>query len=107
MNDIAVLLLSGLAGLVLGAFFFGGLWWSLAKGLTSSHPGLWQFTSLMVRMGLTLVGFYAVGGGQWQRLVSCGLGFVIARIVVVRLASVLGAPPSDMSHGGRRASQPR
>ncbi len=106
MNDTASLFLSGLAGLLLGAFFFGGLWWTLVKGLTSSHPALWQFTSLMVRMGLTLAGFYAVGGGHWQRLVSCGFGFVIARFVVVRLAGALDASPSDSSRGGQRASEP-
>lgn len=107
MNDTAILFLSGLAGLLLGAFFFGGLWWSLIKGLHSSRPGLWQFTSLMVRMGVTLAGFYAVGGGQWQRLMSCGLGFVIARFLVVRMAGVSDASPSGSSQGGQRASQPR
>lgn len=107
MNDMVILFLSGLAGLLLGVFFFGGLWWSLIKGLTSSHPALWQFGSLMVRTGLTLAGFYAVGGGQWQRLLSCGLGFLIARILVVRLARAPDASPSDLSRGGQRASEPR
>ncbi len=103
MNDMAPLFLAGLAGLFLGTFFFGGLWWSLAKGLTSSHPGLWLFTSLMVRMGLTLAGFYAVGGGQWQRLVACGLGFVIARFVVMRYAGALTPSTAD---GGQHAPHP-
>ncbi|MEO6250397.1 MAG: ATP synthase subunit I [Luteimonas sp.] len=103
MNDMAPLFLAGLAGLFLGTFFFGGLWWSLAKGLTSSHPGLWLFTSLMVRMGLTLAGFYAVGGGQWQRLVACGLGFVIARFVVMRFAGALNPSTAD---GGQHAPHP-
>lgn len=107
MNDVASLFLSGLAGLLLGAFFFGGLWWSLIKGLTSNHPALWQFGSLLARTSLTLTGFYAVGGGHWQRLLSCGLGFLIARILVVRLAREPDASPSDLSRGGQRASEPR
>ncbi len=100
MNDMATLFLAGLAGLLLGAFFFGGLRWTLGKGLTSSHPALWLFSSLMLRMGLTLAGFYVVGGGQWQRFAACGLGFVIARFVVMRFAGALNPSTAD---GGRHA----
>lgn len=103
MNDITILFLAGLAGLLLGAFFFGGLWWTLGKGLTSSHPALWLFTSLMLRMGLTLAGFYAAGGGQWQRLAACGFGFVIARFAMMRLTGALKPSPID---GGQHAPHP-
>ena len=36
-------------------------------------------------MGLVLVGFYVVAGGQADRLVLCLLGFVIARMIVTRM----------------------
>ena len=98
-HDTPALLMAGIAGLALGAFFFGGLWWTVLKSLSSRQPGLWQFTSLMVRMGLTLVGFYLVGGGQWQRLLACLLGFVVARLLVVRLTGM-------QTQGGDRAPQP-
>ena len=104
MNDITPLLLAGFAGLVLGAFFFGGLWWSLIKGLNSKRPGLWVFSSLMLRMGVTLVGFYAVGGGQWQRLLACGLGFFIARFLVIRILGARSMSAPELSEGGQRAS---
>jgi len=38
-----------------------------------------------MRMSLVLVGFYFVGHGNWQRMLFCLLGFVMARIVVDRL----------------------
>jgi len=32
-----------------------------------------------------LSGFYAVAGGHWERMLTCLLGFVVARAVVMRL----------------------
>ncbi len=106
MNDTTAMLLAGLAGLGLGCFFFGGLWWTALKSARSNHPGMLHLTSLMVRMGMTLAGFYAVGGGHWQRIVSCLVGFVIARLLVVRLTDTSTAHEAPSSDGGRRASQP-
>ena len=85
MNDPLPLLLAGAAGLVLGAIFFGGLWWTVRKGLTARQPALWFLGSMLLRMGIVLAGFYFAGGGQWQRLLVCLLGFVIARFLVMRL----------------------
>ena len=39
MSDILALTLALLAGVLLGAFFFGGLWWTVQKGVTSETPG--------------------------------------------------------------------
>ncbi len=49
------------AGLLLGAFFFGGLWWTVTRGVSSQRPALWFFASMLLRMSLTLAGFYFVG----------------------------------------------
>jgi F1F0 ATPase subunit 2 len=80
-----ILTLAWLAGLLLGAIFFGGLWWTVRRGLASPRPARWFFASLLVRMSVVLAGFYLVSGGQWKRLVSCLIGFVIARLVVTWL----------------------
>ena len=50
MNDILVLAPPLAAGLLLGAFFFGGLWWTVIKGVSSPRPALWFFTSMLLRM---------------------------------------------------------
>lgn len=85
MNEIIVIALAGLAGTVLGALFFAGLWWTLRRGLASSRPALWFFTSLLLRLSLTLAGFYWVAGDDWRRLLACLLGFLLARLLVTRL----------------------
>src|SRR5271170_2905822 len=85
MNETLALVLDFAAGGVIGAIFFGGLWWTVRKGVSSKQPALWFLGSLLLRMGLVLVGFYFVGRGSWQRLVACLLGFIIARFIVMRL----------------------
>jgi len=64
MNDVSVLAPPLAAGLLLGAFFFGGLWWTVTNGVSSPRPALWFFTSMLLRMNVTLAGFYFVGGGM-------------------------------------------
>ncbi|WP_372661060.1 ATP synthase subunit I, partial [Hydrogenophaga sp.] len=61
--------------------------------LASPRPALWFLGSLLLRTGVALTGFYLVGGGHWQRLLACLVGFVLARLLVTRLtrASTTGA----------------
>lgn len=79
------LLLAGLAGGALGAFFFGGLWWTVHKRLDSRKAALWVMGSFVVRIAVTVAGFYWVGGAQWPRMLACLIGFIVARQVVMRL----------------------
>jgi F1F0 ATPase subunit 2 len=84
MNDTLSLALAFVAGAFLAVFFFGGLWWTVQKGVTSGTPALWFLGSLLLRTGLILGGFYVAAQGHWSRLAACLLGFVIARVIVVR-----------------------
>ncbi len=84
MSDILALALALFGGALLGTFFFGGLWWTVHKGIVSDWPGLWFLGSLLLRTGVILAGFYLVSQGHWSRLVACIVGFLIARIIVVR-----------------------
>jgi F1F0 ATPase subunit 2 len=87
MSDLLALALALFAGALLGTFFFGGLWWTVQKGVVSDRPALWFLGSLLLRTGLILAGFYFVSQGHWSRLVACLVGFLVARIIVVtRLA---------------------
>ena len=86
MNETAMLLVAGGAGVLLGSTFFGGLWWTVRKGLSSQRPALWFLGSMLVRTGIVVAGFYVVSGGRWQRLVACLLGFVVARPLVTQLS---------------------
>lgn len=91
MNDLQNFVLPWVAGVLLGAMFFGGLWWTVRKGLTSNNPALWFLVSPLLRMSVAMGGFYLVAGGQWERLMVCLVGFISARFVVARLTRL----PSD------------
>jgi F1F0 ATPase subunit 2 len=92
MPMIEVLLLTRAlsAGVLLGAIFFGGLWWTVRKGVSSEQPAFWFFGSLLLRMSITLAGFCFVSGGQWEQLLLCLVGFVIGRLVVTWLTRPSG-----------------
>ncbi len=66
MSDLPTLALAFVAGALLGAFFFGGLWWTVQKGVASEQPALWFLGSLLLRTGLILAGFYLVSQGHWS-----------------------------------------
>ncbi len=90
MNDYLQLLLTGLGGLFLGGIFFGGLWWTVRRGMTSRQPVSWFLVSRLVRLGIVMTGFYYLGQGQWERLMVCLTGFIVARILVIRLTRLAG-----------------
>ncbi|QBB71158.1 ATP synthase subunit I [Pseudolysobacter antarcticus] len=79
MSDLLTWALVWSAGVALGAIFFGGLWWTVRRGVLSEHPAVWFLVSVMLRTSLVLGGFYVVADGQWPRLLLCLLGFVMAR----------------------------
>jgi F1F0 ATPase subunit 2 len=53
----------------------------------------WFLGSLLLRTGIVLTGFYFVSGGHWDRLLTCLLGFIIARIIVTRFTGPSFARP--------------
>ena len=95
MDEWLILSLALMAGVLLGAMFFGGLWWTVQKGVSSKQPAIWFFGSLLLRMSTVLAGFYFVSNGHWERLLMCLLGCVIARFIVTRLTG----PPVDDHNG--------
>jgi F1F0 ATPase subunit 2 len=92
------------AGVLLGAIFFGGLWWTVNRGISSSRPALWFFASMVLRTGVILAGFYFVGNGRWERLALCLLGFVLARIAVNRLTRQASESQDARAPDARHAS---
>jgi len=81
--SIHVQLIAALAaGMLLGVLVFGGLWWTLRRGLTSPNPALWFGASALVRLGVVLASFYymALAG-----LPSVGMGLL--GLLIVRFAA--------------------
>jgi F1F0 ATPase subunit 2 len=98
INETLTLALSCGAGTALGAIFFGGLWWTVRRGVSSQYAALWFLGSLLLRMSIVLTGFYFVGGRHWERLLMCLFGFAMAGLGVSWLTrpseenQVLSAP---------------
>jgi F1F0 ATPase subunit 2 len=91
MNSTLLLVSALFSGLILGVIFFGGLWWTVRRGLLSPLPALWFSASSLIRTALTLVGFYVVSHDEWRRLLTCLLGFFLARLIVMHVSRRLAA----------------
>ena len=71
-------------GILLGAFCFGSLWWSVSRGMRSSHPALWLVLTSSGRLTLVFGGFYLVARDSLVDALACALGLFMARGVVLR-----------------------
>jgi F1F0 ATPase subunit 2 len=98
MNEAPMVILACIAGAGLGAMFFGGLWWTLRKAIPSQHPALWFGSSLLLRMGLTLLGFYFVSAGDWHRMLACLAGFAVSRAAITWLTRQRPGPTQEANH---------
>ena len=93
MNEPLTLGLAAVAGSALGTIFFGGLLWTVRKGVTADQPALWFLGSLLLRMGIAF-------RGHLGRLLACIAGFALARLVVTCLTRPIeDVPPSSREVG--------
>lgn len=83
------------AGLVLGAFFFGGLWWTTLRLPDSQRPALLMMSSLLLRMGILALGLFFVSSAGPFAVVACGCGLLLVRSLLIRHASTLTAGGSS------------
>lgn len=74
------IIVATLGGLLLGLFFFGGLWWTVQRIPTASHPAALLMGSLVLRMGVALAGFYALLQLHWQAALLALVVFTLTRI---------------------------
>jgi F1F0 ATPase subunit 2 len=100
MRETLLLVLALLGGISLGIVFFGGLWWTVQRGVSAKQPALWFFGSLMMRTAIVVAGFYFVMHGDWRRLVASLFGFILARLCVVRFTSSTFGARHPMSERG-------
>ena len=78
-------------GLLMGAFYFGGLWLTVRKVANTRPAGLILFGSFLVRAAVVLIGFYFVTDGKWERVLACMTGFVLARTLFIHRLRRVGA----------------
>jgi F1F0 ATPase subunit 2 len=85
MTEIIYLIFAFIAGTILGTIFFGGLWITVKKGISTKMPALLFAVSFALRTLITLGGFYYVSAGNFTKLVVCLMGFTVARFVIKQL----------------------
>jgi F1F0 ATPase subunit 2 len=101
MYDPFALMLAGCFGLLLGLAFFGSLWWTVRSGLRQQAPGALFLISTPLRLAVTLVVFYWVGGHDWPKLVACLIGFSMIRIALIALPVARPAVPLVRDNGSK------
>lgn len=90
--ETMTLVTAALAGALLGAFYFGGLWWTVRRMPRVRHPLTLYFGSLAGRLAVVVVALYGVLTlYDWPQLVTSLVGFIAMRTALVRL---LGQAPS-------------
>jgi F1F0 ATPase subunit 2 len=88
VSDIGRVIEALAAGMVLGALFFGGLWWTVRRGLTAANPALWFGLSALLRMAITVSGLYYIARSGWPSLLACLCGLLMARVAATRLTRI-------------------
>lgn len=96
MSESMILIVALLAGIVLGGIFYGGLWWTVCRSVSSKKRGFWLAGSFLLRACIAVGGFYFVAQGGWRTLLACLIGFLLGRICVMRFTS---APLNRMRQG--------
>ena len=74
-----------LAGLFFGLVYFGGLWLTIRRLDRFENTVVLFALSYVFRSVFVLVGFYLVMSGSWLRLLVVLIGFLIARVILVRM----------------------
>jgi F1F0 ATPase subunit 2 len=82
MTDMSSLTFALLVGVLLGAIFYGGLWWTVRSIVSSRRVSIWLIGSFLGRTIIAVGGFYIVSQGAWRSLLACLIGFFLARLCV-------------------------
>jgi len=85
VRDLALITAPLAAGIGLGLLFFGGLWWTVNRGLTAALPAVWFGLSSVLRVAVIVCGLYGFARLGLPSLIACLVGFLIARSAVTRL----------------------
>ena len=84
MSIYAVIAVSLPIGLLLGFFYFTGLWWTVRRLSASPRPGLLALGSFIVRTAVVVLALVAISKIlDWQGVLVCLLGFILARFILV------------------------
>jgi F1F0 ATPase subunit 2 len=89
-----------LVGILLGVFFYGGLWWTIARSTTLAQPAWLILGSFVLRTVTTVAGFYIALQGGWPSLIAALIAFLMTRIVVTRMVGTTDPNKNKSVQGG-------
>lgn len=72
-----------IVGMMVGMFYFGGLWLTVQRISHMKRQALLIFISFIGRMAVTLFIFYLFMSSHWEQLIFCLLGFLLMRKVLI------------------------
>lgn len=102
---VARIVVSIVAGLALGTFYFWGLWWTSRRVATTQVPGLLFSVSFIVRMAVLLGGMYVITRGRVVETSLCVIGLLVARhMVVARVRSGVSDRDGDTDRNADETS---
>jgi len=87
MNEILVLALTMISGIVLGVFYFGGLWLTLLHLSRSRQPALLTLSSFLGRSAVCIFCFYLIASNSWEGLVFSLAGFTLMKLALTHRLS--------------------
>lgn len=94
MQTIVDLLAPFVAGSLIGIAYGVALWWSIGRLHRSRHSLAWLLGGAGIRVAGVVVLFALVMDGQWDRLLACLVGFLVARLALVQwLCGILPSTP--------------
>ena len=77
-------ILAGLAiGVAIGLLFFGGLWWTTQRLVTSLHPARLMLVSFAARMTVLGFGLYGASRLGAVAVIAAGVAVLVVRTLAV------------------------
>ena len=77
-------ILSGIWGVILGLFYFGGLWLTLKHMIRFKRPKSFLFLSFVFRIFIILVGFWVILRLNPMTFILTFPAFLITRVILTR-----------------------
>lgn len=82
-DDLQKIVFCLAAGMVMGCFHFGGLWFTLYRFTKTRFSGLVFIVSFLFRSFVTLTGIFILGNGEWVGMTVCLGGILVMRQIFI------------------------
>jgi F1F0 ATPase subunit 2 len=82
MNTLLTISISFLAGILLGVFYFLGIWYTVIKTAIQRKSVVYLILSFLVRVFTLLICFYFIVQGGVILLISALVGFILGRQII-------------------------